>query len=317
MTGLWVDNPGPRATVQDLGRHGYQHHGLSPGGAADLHAFRWANRLLDNGPGDACLEITLGGFTATAEATLRVSLTGADCNARVNGTAVANWRTFLLKKGDRIQLGVPATGLLTYLGVTGGWRTRSFCGSRSVVAREGLAGLSPVKAGSRLPADLPERARLPDRQLPHHLQKHYGMAPCLKVMPALSPEGLDPGDPVRFIHSSYRIGRQSDRMGYRLEGPALQSDGGVVSRGVSCGTIQVPGDGKPMILMNDRQTIGGYPVLGTVPVLDCSRLAQCRPGQSVSFQWADVADCQAERQLFERLLTRTTWDKHGNCLNQS
>lgn len=316
MGGLTVITPGPRTTVQDTGRQGYQHLGLSPGGAADLRAFRWANHLLGNAPDAACLEITFGGFQGTTDQPLVLALTGADCRATVNGAPVGNWRTFAMVPGDRLTLSAPRKGLLSYLAVSGGWQTRSFCGSRSCVAREGLSDLGLLSSGDVLPAADTPTGAAPDgllyRQVPDSLKPELAPDTALKVMPGPETDAFQPSDRARFIHGRYTIGEQSDRMGYRLDGPALPSTGGVTSRGVCCGTVQIPGDGKPMVLLNDRQTIGGYPVLGTLPRLDCSRLAQKRPGEPVRFRWSDVAECQAEYLLFQRLLDTSEWHHDGS-----
>ncbi|MFW5825683.1 MAG: biotin-dependent carboxyltransferase family protein [Marinobacter sp.] len=315
MTGLTVEQPGPRTTVQDAGRSGFQHQGLSPGGAADLRSYRWANHLLDNAPGAACLEITLGGFHAVAGCPLVLALTGADCKARVNGAPVCHWGVFLMEAGDRLQLDTPKQGLLTYLAVAGGWQTRSFCGSRSVVVREGLEGLGPVAPGQQLPAaarrSAPDVPALLRRRVPMAARLAFTDPITLRIVAGPDWQAFEAMDILRFIHTPYRISQQSDRMGYRLDGPALASPGGITSRGVSCGAVQVPGDGRPMVLLNDRQTIGGYPVLGTVPRLDCSALAQCRPGSRVSFTWADVADCQGERMMFEHSMRTLVWTPRG------
>ncbi|WP_328189936.1 biotin-dependent carboxyltransferase family protein [Marinobacter sp. OP 3.4] len=315
MTGLRVDHAGPRTTVQDLGRQGYQHQGLSPGGAADLASFRWANHLLDNPANAACLEITFGGFSAVARQPLLLAITGADCGPTVNDQPVGHWRAFTMAPGDCLRLDRPRSGLLTYLAVAGGWHTRAFCGSRSAVAREGLTDLGLLEGGAELPVTTSDPVTAPEhyraREVPAKLRPDMATDAPLRVMPGPERNAFSHTDLARFIHGRYTIGQQSDRMGYRLDGPALQSPGGITSRGVCRGTIQVPGDGKPMVLLNDRQTIGGYPVPGIVPALDCGRLAQKRPGERIEFQWADVADCQSGRMLFERLLATSQWRHDG------
>lgn len=315
MSGLHIEQPGPRATIQDLGRLGYQHHGLSPGGAADLRSFRWANRLLDNDANAACLEVTLGGLTATATQPLILALTGADCRGTVNGAAIQHWGVFRMAKGDQLRLDRPEAGLLTYLAVAGGWQTRLFCGSRSCVVREGLAGLGQVAAGTELPARTPDSDRdihpYLHRTVPAHLRPNLHSDAALPLIPGPEYDTFSAIDQARLLGARYTISGRSDRMAYRLEGPALASRGGITSRGITCGAVQVPGDGKPMVLLNDRQTIGGYPVVGTVPRLDCGRLAQKCPEQPVTFALADVANCQAERMLFERLIDMTTWSSTG------
>nr|WP_282450824.1 biotin-dependent carboxyltransferase family protein [Marinobacter bryozoorum] len=319
---MHIEHPGPRATVQDGGRTGFQHQGLSPGGAADLRAWRWANHLLDNPSDAACLEITLGGLSAVAETRLLLAISGAPCSPSVNGTPVPDWGTLFMEPGDRLQLKTPTSELLTYLAVVGGWQTRKFLGSRSAVAREGLDNLGVLRQGDLLPSppgpDQEACDELLLRQVPPSFRAPLAnSADALKLIPGPDHALFDTMDLARLVQSEYQVTSQSDRMGYRLDGPALRPPGGITSRGVTCGTVQVPGDGKPMVLLNDRQTIGGYPVPATVPRLDCSRLAQCRPGDSVRFRWADVAECQAERMVFEEQLRSFTWSPEGHLLRRS
>ncbi|MGM0569154.1 biotin-dependent carboxyltransferase family protein [Marinobacter sp.] len=319
MSGLRLVQPGPRTTVQDGGRTGFQHQGLSPGGAADLRAWRWANHLLDNAPDAACLEITLGNLVAVAETSLLLALTGASCHPRLNDTPVPDWGVFRMEPGDRLQLGMPGNGLLSYLAVAGGWQTRAFLGSRSAVAREGLAGLGVLHRHDLIPAPrAPDRRSCENylrRQVPRPYQGQTSISDVpLKLIPGPDQSLFTPVDLMRLVHSAYQVTDQSDRMGYRFEGPSLASPGGVTSRGVTCGTLQIPGDGRPTVLLNDRQTIGGYPVPGTVPKLDCSRLSQCRPGDRVRFRWSDVAECQAERMVFEEQMRTLTWSSEGQLI---
>lgn len=322
MSGLRIEQPGPRATIQDGGRTGFQHQGLSPGGAADLCAWRWANHLLDNPKAAACLEITLGSFVAVAEAPMLLAITGAPCNPTLNGASLADWGVFAMNPGDRLQLEMPGSGLFTYLAVAGGWQTRAFLHSRSAIVREGLRYLGTLARGDVLPvirdANDQSHGAMIRRQVPHSYQlRPADRETPLKLIPGPDQDLFEPVDLARLVHSEYQVARQSDRMGYRLDGPALASPGGVTSRGVTCGTVQIPGDGKPMVLLNDRQTIGGYPVPGTVPRLDCSRLAQCRPGARVHFRWSDVAECQGERMVFEQQLRTLTWNHEGQLVRRS
>ncbi len=321
MTGLRIEKPGPRTTVQDMGRFGYQHQGLSVGGAKDLRAWRWANHLLDNPTNAACLEVTWGGFSAIAESCLLMAVTGAADQVLLNDQSLPSWSVFLMRPGDHLQVSASAKGLLTYLAVAGGWQTREFLGSRSVVIREQLTDLGNVQAGVLIPAqpypqDDQNESRLLRRVPPAHRSLPQSEI-VLKLMPGPDHHRFSRLDLARLVNSCYRVSGDSDSMGYRLDGPALDSPGGVTSRGVSCGTVQVPGNGKPIVLLNDCQTIGGYPVIGTVPRLDCSRLAQCSPGASVGFRWSDVAECQGERMVFEEQLRTWTWDEYGRLIRRS
>lgn len=300
-TGLQIIKPGPRALIQDLGRNGYQHQGLATGGAADHRAFRWANRLLGNEPGCACIEITLGGFEAIALGRMSLAVTGAATTLLINDRPRPGNATVDVRAGDHLRLEFPRHGLLSYLAVAGGWQAPVFLGSRSVIVRETLAGLAPLTAGTCLPC-LPQPPHV-DVQLPESALPDYQAPVVLKLLPAAQTMLFSQQDRRQLASGSWRISPHSDRMGYRLWGePLVSGPGGIVSEGIPLGSVQIPGDGQPLVLLNDRQTIGGYPKIGTVPLLDCSRLAQLRPGSPVTFCWSDLSECHRERLEFEQQL---------------
>lgn len=304
VDGAKVLRTGPRALIQDEGRRGYQHQGLSVGGAADLDSFRWANALLANAHSEACLEITLGGLWIEAQRPLDLALTGADCRATVDGRNQAPWRRFRLAPGQTLRLKVPQAGLISYLAVAGGWQTPVFCGSRSVIVREQLPDLRPLAAGDSLPVSDRPGCDLPDSDAPPAVIPDFYQSPVLRLLPGPQYEHFSQADRRTLVSSRWRIGPDSDRMGYRMQGPALISGpDGIISEGIAPGSIQVTGSGQPVVLLRDRQTIGGYPKIATLAAADCNRLAQCRPGETVSFRWADIDDClntlHARQQLLD------------------
>ncbi len=310
---LRVLSPGPRTTVQDSGRRHFQKHGLAEGGAADRHAFLWANKLLDNDLSAACLEITLGGFEAEALAPVSFALTGADTCPSINGHPVSMWRTLHLAPGDRIAMVAATHGRYCYLAIRGGLQAPSLFGSASVVVREQFEELRPLARGDTLAGfELPPAS---SAQVPLTARASYGAPLQLRLIPGYQYHQFSQTDRLRFLSSEYRVSTQSDRMGFKLEGAALQHPPpGIVSEGIALGSVQVPGDGKPIVLLKDRQTIGGYPKLGTVCALDCYRLAQAQPGQIVRFVESDLATAQSERLLFERMFTNTHWNECGEEL---
>ncbi|MDX1755000.1 MAG: biotin-dependent carboxyltransferase family protein [Marinobacter sp.] len=313
---LKVISPGPRTTVQDAGRRHYQKHGLAQAGPADRVAFLWANKLLDNPLGAACLEITLGGLEVEALAGLTIALTGADAQPRVNGRPVSNWHTLHLSAGDRLSLTTASCGRYSYLAVGGGFRSPVLFGSQSVVVREQFDALQPLQAGDELAGS--DRGYSPDRVVPASAQPDYGLHLPLRLIAGYQYEQFSRADLTRLLTSDYRISAQSDRMGYKLEGAALQTPPpGIVSEGIALGSVQVPGDGVPIVLLQDRQTVGGYPKLGTVCAIDCYRLAQRQPGQTVRFELTDLATAQNERALLERQFRQTTWTPAGDELRWS
>lgn len=284
--GLTVIKPGMLTLLQDLGRFGYQHLGLTPGGAADEQAFLWANKLLDNSPNSAALEITLGGLELRVEKAIRIALTGADLQASCNGVALANWQTHNVKAGDRLQFGFPRSGVRAYLAVAGGFVLAPAFGSVATVVREQMGGLDgrgrPLQEGDRLPCAVSEPGML--RRVPPRFIPDYAEPLTVRVMDGQQRALFDDAQMNRFYASEYRVSTQSDRMGVRLDGPGLHpTEGGIVSEGIPFGAIQVPPSGQPIILLKDRQTIGGYPKLGTVHPLDAFALAQRQPGQLIRF----------------------------------
>lgn len=314
MTGLQVLSPGPRTTIQDRGRRGYQRHGLAQGGAADLLAFLWANKLLENTDHSACLEITLGGFEAIAEGSMTLAITGAATDITVNGRPVAPWSTVHLNNGDRLKVGLHRHGRYSYLAMPGGIDAPTFCGSRSVVLREKIPGFTALSEADRTRPLRPDTAT-PHRTVPRHKQPDYAGEVMLRIVPGYQIAQFQPDDLHRLTARDYQVSQQSDRMGARMEGKPLQQvPEGVISEGIAMGAIQVPGDGLPIVLLNDRQTIGGYPKIGTLGAIDCSRLAQRLPGQTVRFGFADLQDIQCERLLMERYFKRTRWCDTGTDL---
>lgn len=314
MSGLRVINPGVRSTIQDSGRRGYRKHGLAAGGALDIHSYSWANKLLDNPANSACVEILLGGFEAEADADMIIAVAGAATSIRVNGNPADGWQTVQLHKGDTIAVDPARSGRITYLATPGGFDTATWFGSRSVVVREQIEGIKAIQKGYTLsPADT--IAKYKPRRVPVRFHGNYSDRLTLRLMPAAQHSLFHRDDLLKLTTSTYQVSNQSDRMGFRLEGPALERvPPGIISEGIAMGSVQVPGDGKPIVLLNDCQTIGGYPKPGTIGALDAGRLAQRLPGQELEFCFADVADIQNERVVFHRFFSETRWHADGSNL---
>lgn len=314
MSCLEVIRPGVRSTVQDAGRQGYRHHGLAGGGALDIRSYTWANKLMDNPRNAACLEIVLGGFHGVARGKLQIALTGAEAPVTVNGQPVPLWQILTLNEGDKLVIGHATRHRLIYLAVAGGLDAPVYFGSRSVVVREHITGLCSIKAGDRLRA-LQAGHPLPPRSVPASCRPAMQPGVTLRLVPGYQYPQFQRTDILRLITSAYTLSEQSDRMGFRLQGPAMASPPpGIISEGIAQGAVQIPGDGLPIVLLNDGQTIGGYPKPGVVPSLDCSALAQQLPGASIRFALTDLATVQNERRLFERHYQQTRWRRNGRSL---
>ncbi|SFP87368.1 biotin-dependent carboxyltransferase family protein [Pseudomonas borbori] len=306
MSGLRVLKPGPQSLLQDGGRHGWQHLGVSPSGPLDLHAAAWANRLLDNPWGTPLLEIALGYLELQGELDTWLALTGAQVAATLDGAPLPPWSRFPLRAGQRLKLGYARSGQRAYLAVAGGFRVPPQLGSVSSQLREGLGGLrgtgEPLRAGDLLSC---LAAQLPRAQsVPWPYQPDYRAAARLRVIGGGDAASCAPEQLQAFFAQTWQLSPQSDRMGARLLGEPLLAPTRQWSQGVGRGAIQLPPDGQPIILQADHQTMGGYPILGWLHPLDLARLAQCPPHHELHFSPVDIGEAQAELRKFYRFFGR-------------
>ncbi|MBJ7399515.1 biotin-dependent carboxyltransferase family protein [Mycolicibacterium sp.] len=285
MTNLEVLGTGPLALVEDLGRPGLAHIGVTRSGAADRHSHRLANRLLVNDVDRATIEITLGGFTARIlGGDLDIAITGADAHPAVDGIPFGTNSIARIRDGQVISLGAPHSGLRSYLGVRGGIAVDPVLGSRSYDTLSGI-GPPPLRPGDLLAVGDPTD-RFPELE----------QAPVAAITGGLVELRVTPGprdnwcvDPDALVRTAWVASERSDRVGIRLVGPALEHrwpGRQLPSEGAVRGAIQVPPDGRPVILGADHPVTGGYPVIGVVVDADTDALAQVRPGQSVRLRWS-------------------------------
>ncbi|SHO56897.1 biotin-dependent carboxyltransferase family protein [Vibrio quintilis] len=301
-----VVNPGMLSLLQDLGRRGYQHLGIAQGGPMDEHAFCWGNRLLGNPLGACGLEITLGQLQLKATEPTTIAITGADLKASLNDKPVSPWCTYAIQPGDELSFSRPVSGVRAYLCVQGGFICQPQLGSVATVVREGTGGLNatgqPLKTGDLLrytPCREPQTARVPKWARPD-----YAEPLSLGVISSYQHDVFPAESRALFFSSAYQITPDSDRMGYRLAGPQVACEQSrMISEGIVLGAIQIPQDGQPIVLMRDRQTIGGYPKIGCLTTLGTSRLSQCLPGQSVQFRPLALAEAESEWRLFQQIMS--------------
>jgi biotin-dependent carboxylase-like uncharacterized protein len=276
-------------TVQDLGRYGYQRYGVPVAGALDQFALRVANVLVSNQEGDAGLEITLVGPRLRFLADTVIAITGAGLDPRLDDAPVAMWQAITMPQGGTLSFGSAQDGMRAYLAVAGGIDVPQVLGSRSTYTRSRLGGLEgrALAPGDRLAALGEEpAARVEGRKLPREQIPSYGQSHVLRVVlgpqdDAFSQEGLR-----TFLSAAYTVTPQSDRIGYRHEGPPIQHKEGadIVSDGIPFGAVQVTGDGMPILLLADRGTTGGYTKIATVISVDLGTVAQASPGDTMSFR---------------------------------
>ncbi|MDN3526642.1 biotin-dependent carboxyltransferase family protein [Halomonas sabkhae] len=284
-----VRRAGPLALLQDAGRFGVRRLGVTQGGPADAHAWAWANRLVGNAWGTTGLEITMGGLELVCRSEAVIAVCGADLGASLDGEALPLWQGLRVEAGQRLSFQQPVNGLRAYLAVAGGFEAEQVLGSTATVTREGLGGLhgdgQPLQEGDRLSRAAGPSGLQPGQQAPADAIIDYRQAPRLALIPGAQVAAFEGRSLYQAFNATWQVDDRADRMGVRLRGPELKCrSGGMISEGIGPGAVQVPPDGQPIALLNDRQTIGGYPRLGALTPLACARLAQCLPGQQVRLQ---------------------------------
>ncbi|QFG28591.1 biotin-dependent carboxyltransferase [Pseudomonas umsongensis] len=284
MSRLTIEASTPLCLLQDAGRFGVRHLGVTQGGAADWRSMSWANWLLGNGLEAPVIEITLGGFTVVAEDDCVLALAGADLGARVDDEPLAPWRSFRLNKGQRLQFSQPLLGARAYLAAPGGFDAPKVLGSSSTVVREELGGLDGMGHALSKGASLSYSGNsvMLLRELTADQRPDLKLDTPLDLVLGAQIGEFSGQSLFDAFNSVWNVDSRADRMGIRLLGPALQYQGKpMISEGIPLGAVQVPPDGQPIVLLNDRQTIGGYPRLGALTPLALARLAQCLPGAQV------------------------------------
>lgn len=308
MTALAVVAAGPLSTVQDAGRVGYQRYGVSVAGAADplLHAA--ANVLAGNPPDAGAVEFTLSGDTLRAEGgACRVAVAG-DAPLFIDDAPVASWSSHTLAEGQTLRVGALRSGMRGYLAAAGGFALEPMLGSVSTHVRNHLGGLDGgrLKPGDRLPlaggggggggGAEPEMI-LDPAELPLRGE-------VLRVVLGPQEDHFTADGIATFLSGRYTLSHEADRMGCRLQGPAIAHARGfnITSDGIPLGAVQVPGTGQPIVMLADRQTTGGYPKIACVIAADTAALAQKRPGEAVRFQAVSQAEALRAHRHFRTLI---------------
>lgn len=304
MRAFEVIHPGVYTTLQDSGRVGYMKYGIPASGAADGFSARVANLLAGNPPEATVLETTLFRLELLALEDLVIAVTGGDLSPRVNQEPLPMWQGVEVKNGDRISFGGRKRGFRAFLAVRGGFAGPRFLGSGSVFAR-GLMG-SPLRAGEILETgkgavQTPFLISLPAGFIPDFSRRSPLRVILGPQQDRFSQQGVE-----TFLSSEYKVSPQSDRMGYRLEGPKIEHTQGadIISEGIARGAVQVPGDGLPIIMLWDAQVSGGYTKIVNVISADLDGLAQVMPGEKLRFSAVTLEEAhRALREERERLAT--------------
>jgi biotin-dependent carboxylase-like uncharacterized protein len=307
MATLRVAAPGLMTTLQDLGRPGYQRLGVPISGALDHVSLRAANLLAGNTPGIGALEIFYQGPTLAVEAdSVRVAVAGGQTPIDIlssDGSALRRlgaWESARLVRGQALKIGALAGSAIAYLAVEGGFVIAPVMGSQSTLTRGGIGGVEgrALREGDILRLRQPAAAEREEAML-----RPIDLAPppCIRIVLGPQEDHFTPAGLRTLLQSPYAISRASDRMGMRLEGPILEHSSkgaNIISDGTAPGSVQVPGNGLPIVLLADRQTTGGYPKIATVISADLPALGRMAPGSKISFATVDMAAAEsAARRL--------------------
>ncbi|MFC5591966.1 biotin-dependent carboxyltransferase family protein [Sporosarcina soli] len=319
-------HPGLLTTVQDLGRFGSQQFGVIVSGAMDPYSLRIANLLVGNDQGEGALEITLMGPSMQFQQDQLIAITGGNLQATINGERVPLWRPIVVKKGSVLQFKNAVQGCRAYIAFAGGIDVPEVMGSKSTYMRAGIGGYKgrALQKGDVFSCGkMGEQSRSLNREwedLREHLTwtvnynalVNLEQTQTIHVLKGTEFDRFDRASQLALFEGTYTLTSSSDRMGSRLEGPvlSLSETFELLSEGVTYGTIQIPPNGQPIILMADRQTTGGYPKIGQVMTADLPSLAQLRPGAKIRFKEASLEQAENEYMNKERIIQKIKTGVH-------
>ena len=309
---LNIISPGSLTTVQDLGRVGYRAFGFSQSGVMDQRSAKIANILIGNDEGEAVLEMTMTGIRANFDEDNIIAITGADFFPKINGKPINMYCAVKVRGGDGLSLSASKNGCRAYLAVAGGFDIPEVMGSRSTNLKCSLGGFE----GRRLIAGDEIPLRRPRGEIPGLSKRRYknddidGMNAVVRVVLGPQDDYFDKSGIETFLKEVYTVTGDSDRMGIKFEGMPIESKSGVdiISEGIAFGGVQIPSSGKPIIMMADRQTTGGYAKIATVIGADLPKLAQIKPSGKVCFVSVCIETAQKlsvdEKNKLEKLKKR-------------
>ncbi|MBM4322684.1 MAG: biotin-dependent carboxyltransferase [Deltaproteobacteria bacterium] len=294
-----VIEPGILTTIQDNGRFGFGRFGVPPSGALDPYSYRVANLLVNNHGNEACLETTLMGLKLRALGEFIISIAGGDFAPALNGEPLEMWRTHLLIEGDVIAFKKVGSGCRAYLSIGGGFVVPEVMGSRSTYLSGKFGGLEgrPLRKGAllyRFDSSSPLNQiglRFPEEWIPV-----FEKEATLRVIPGPQDDHFTQEGFQTFCSSAYGVSPQCDRMGIRLNGPRIERrpdvEESIISEGFLPGAIQVPGDGKPIIILTELVT-GGYTKIAAIISTDLTKAAQLKPGDRVRFKPISIEEAHS------------------------
>ena len=304
MEGFKVTKSGIFDIIQDLGRYGYQQFGMPVSGAMDSYALRIGNRILGNKENEAGIEISSPGLILEVLCRTVIAIAGADFDPAINNLPAPIWEALEVKRGDSISFNQIKNGSRSYLLVMGGINVPCLLGSKSTYVRAKIGGLKgrPLKRSDIIHIGNSEK-KLQDvigRKVASIDIPDYHKDNEIRVILGPQDDYFSENGLSAFLNSFYEITANSDRMGYRLKGPKIKSKSGsdIITDGIPLGSIQVPRNGMPIVMLADRQTTGGYAKIATVISVDIDKFAQMKPGNRVKFKKVNLEE--AHQLLHER-----------------
>ncbi len=314
---LKIIRPGLLTTIQDNGRYGYQKIGVLVSGAMDSYSLRLANMLVGNDENEAALEITLLGPTIEFTADTLIAVTGGDFKPIIDGMPVPYMRPVAVKAGAVMKFSNCHLGCRAYLSVAGGFDIDKVMGSKSTYLRAGIGGFegralrkndllntgTPTAFSQHILSSLLSRGAQSFAQARWFIGKAQfskeNLLKPIRVTAGLHYKYFSESAKYNFFSSQYRISKDADRMGYRLQGEILKTDRPleIISEAINLGTIQVPPKGLPIILMADHQSVAGYPIIAQTITVDIARIAQLKPNDPIHFKL--VSHEEAEQSFIE------------------
>ncbi|MEM1503436.1 biotin-dependent carboxyltransferase family protein [Domibacillus sp. 8LH] len=311
-----IIRPGLLATIQDLGRYGFQQYGVVVSGAMDSLSLRLANVLVGNEEGEAAIEVTMMGTSLQFNEDTLISITGGNLNPVIDGNPVPLWRPVFVQKDTVLSFTGCKVGCRAYVAVAGGFSIPNVMNSKSTYIRGEIGGFKgrALQGGDLIPlGEENSFSRKIKKVLQSKLKQRsfaavdwyvpferYVNRSVVRVLKGTEYEKFSESSQKQFFEQEFQITPQSDRMGYRLSGVSLglKQPFELLSEAVANGTIQVPSDGNPIVLLADRQTTGGYPRIGQIAAADLPIIAQMKPGDRVRFQ--EISLYEAEQLYMER-----------------
>ena len=302
--GFKVELGGFQTLIQDRGRVGYGQYGVSGCGAMDEYAHRVGNILVGNDENEASLEVLMIGPTIKFDKYTQIAITGADLGANLNGKKIDIWRSYEINPGDILSFKGAKSGVRAYISIAGGIDVPIVMGSKSTYTRGKIGGFKgrALKKDDYISTFFEERDFTINKKIDDEYIPKYDANVVLRIVKGPQFDCFSDSEINKFLDNEYKVTNEIDRMGCRLEGESIKhiKSADIISDGISYGAIQVPGHGKPIIMLADRQTSGGYTKIGNVISVDLYKLAQAKPNDSIKFELIDIYE--AHRLLKEQEL---------------